>query len=430
VAIACGAADAQTPPGPPASQGAPTGSAAPGGGVVAGQAPAEVLDCDKPSVEPSKPRQPVSITVNPATRWQPRGGEVIVALQGPKELWVGFAVRACFSWSSASAATYFKSFSDSTEAFVSIRPSDSAGGIDLTTINLGVIVPSLKSAPSGIVERWFSKDHRSAGSGIVPVAGMRLIGYNENGILFDVVRPVGITSLKFSFILTVATVVVGCVVLHRLVVGRGAPAGSSPRPHARSIYGLIADLVDLLKMRWVLRFIRTDDGRASLSAFQIFLWTTVVAASAVYVMALSGNLINITPGTLVLLGIAGAATLVAAGKPSVSGGAAQSGDTKPQAGTNAAPVAATQPPAASSSREPRWADLISDPDGQVDGPDVTRLQMLFFTVVSAVFVLMQVLNTYVIPDIPQGYQILMGISNGIYVGGKFTGSGSRSPSSK
>ncbi len=45
--------------------------------------------------------------------------------------------------------------------------------------------------------------------------------------------------------------------------------------------------------------------------------------------------------------------------------------------------------------------------------------MLIFTVVSAAFVLLQVINTFVIPDIPVGYQILMGVSNGIYVGRKF-----------
>jgi hypothetical protein len=42
--------------------------------------------------------------------------------------------------------------------------------------------------------------------------------------------------------------------------------------------------------------------------------------------------------------------------------------------------------------------------------------MLLFTVISAAFVVVQVLNYYVIPDIPVGYQILIGISNGLYVG--------------
>jgi hypothetical protein len=44
--------------------------------------------------------------------------------------------------------------------------------------------------------------------------------------------------------------------------------------------------------------------------------------------------------------------------------------------------------------------------------------MLLFTVVGAAFVIVQVLNYYVIPDIPAGYQILIGISNGVYVGRK------------
>ena len=39
------------------------------------------------------------------------------------------------------------------------------------------------------------------------------------------------------------------------------------------------------------------------------LWTFVVAASAVYVMVLSGELIEVTTGTLVLLGISGAVTV-------------------------------------------------------------------------------------------------------------------------
>jgi hypothetical protein len=53
-------------------------------------------------------------------------------------------------------------------------------------------------------------------------------------------------------------------------------------------------------------------------------------------------------------------------------------------------------------------------------PDITRIQMLLFTVVSAAFVIMQVLNYFVVPDIPVGYQALIGISNGVYVGKKFS----------
>ena len=44
--------------------------------------------------------------------------------------------------------------------------------------------------------------------------------------------------------------------------------------------------------------------------------------------------------------------------------------------------------------------------------------MLYFTLVTAAFVVMRVVTTYVIPEIPQGFQILMGISNAVYFGSK------------
>ena len=59
------------------------------------------------------------------------------------------------------------------------------------------------------------------------------------------------------------------------------------------------------------------------------------------------------------------------------------------------------------------------PEDGSPGTDVKRVQMLFFTVISAAFVLLKVVTSYVIPDIPTGYLLLMGISNGVYVGGKF-----------
>ena len=51
--------------------------------------------------------------------------------------------------------------------------------------------------------------------------------------------------------------------------------------------------------------------------------------------------------------------------------------------------------------------------------DVTRVQMLLFTLVAAGFVAIKLFTSYVIPDIPQGILILMGISNGTYLSAKF-----------
>jgi hypothetical protein len=71
-------------------------------------------------------------------------------------------------------------------------------------------------------------------------------------------------------------------------------------------------------------------------------------------------------------------------------------------------------------RVPLWSDLViaSDGAGEIE---VTRVQMLFFTVIVALFVLMRVLTSGAIPEIPNGYLVLMGISNGVYLTGKFLG---------
>jgi hypothetical protein len=69
-------------------------------------------------------------------------------------------------------------------------------------------------------------------------------------------------------------------------------------------------------------------------------------------------------------------------------------------------------------RQPLWADLVIKPDG-ANEIDVTRVQMLFFTVVTAVFVAIKIVYSQTIPDIPQGFLMLMGISNGIYLTAKF-----------
>ena len=69
-----------------------------------------------------------------------------------------------------------------------------------------------------------------------------------------------------------------------------------------------------------------------------------------------------------------------------------------------APTGVTEPSTQAS--DPQWRDLIVDPD--TGAPEITRMQILLFTVVGAGFVLVRVLNYYVIPDIPPGHQILIG----------------------
>jgi hypothetical protein len=251
-----------------------------------------------------------------------------------------------------------------------------------------------------------------------------------------------------------------------------------------------------------MRLISTREGYASLSQMQIVLWSFLFGAGAVYVMTLSGSLIDIPTGALVLLGIAGATTLGA----KIQGANAQSattatapaalptGTTAPAAPQNLSVSASTDhtvtlqwnPPAAGAEpavhavsyarqavadwrvsddlikenshrvsrllpdttyvfqvtarndkgtsalaqviektkeaaaipRMPRWSDLVVTPQhpGEID---VTRVQMLFFTLISVAFVAVKLINSYMIPDIPDGFMLLMGISNGVYLSAKF-----------
>jgi multisubunit Na+/H+ antiporter MnhF subunit len=67
-------------------------------------------------------------------------------------------------------------------------------------------------------------------------------------------------------------------------------------------------------------------------------------------------------------------------------------------------------------RSPQWSDLVVGSDETIN---VTRVQALFFTVIVAAFVVVRIIATNKIPDIPEGFLWLMGISNGVYVTAKF-----------
>jgi hypothetical protein len=69
-------------------------------------------------------------------------------------------------------------------------------------------------------------------------------------------------------------------------------------------------------------------------------------------------------------------------------------------------------------RIPQWSDLVIASDSRSE-IDVTRVQMLFFTVIVALFVALRIVSGGEIPAIPEGYLLLMGISNGVYLTAKF-----------
>jgi hypothetical protein len=72
----------------------------------------------------------------------------------------------------------------------------------------------------------------------------------------------------------------------------------------------------------------------------------------------------------------------------------------------------------SGTRRPRWSDIVTNTDRPAE-IDVSRVQMLFVTVISAFFVVQSIAFTGAIPAIPASYVTLMGISNGVYLTSKF-----------
>jgi len=384
--------------------------------------PVKVPGCASPVQAPITTAKPVVLTLNPATSWQPPRGEVIMEATGDYNDLTGFAIRACFRWDVKDTKALY------VDTPARIRGSEKAvTGI----INFGIYVPRLSPAPESFISRVQPSGTLTFdGLGLIPVADMRLIVVSTKGVLADQVFHVGVTSPWWGLGVGLGSAIIALAIVAILAHARGTPG------------------------QGLLRLITTRDGTASLSSLQMLIWTVVVVFSAAYVMALSGNLIDVTPGTLVLLGIAGASSVAAALQPSRPVlirrlSALQAELSVAQAAEEAVkreverirlsgqPIdAAThvrleeaaglvdsardrlaQARDEISRKGPAWSDLIA-PIDRSRGIDMTRVQMLVFTVVSAGFVLLKVLNTYVIPDIPDGYMVLMGISNGLYMGAR------------
>ena len=357
----CGVAAAQPAPSAPASI------------PRAGASPADSAGCN--TVERPVSAAGASLVPEAAGQqknWQPPGGEISFTVRSFTQIPPDALVLVCFRW---------KRNFERQDQFITARPTH----LDLTEsarlLKVTVVVPSTLPKPPP----RFGGDGEYTGLFIVPLADVRILilGKNPDGsplVAADVSHEVGISSPLWAVLVTAASVLIAFSILTIICYRRLRPFG-------------LGDLDPFI------RIITTPNGYASLSRLQMVVWTFVVAASAVYVMALSGDLIEVTTGTLVLLGISGAVTV----------------GSRLQESAQSAKLAGDGPSAA---RRPRWSDLIvNDANGERE-IDIARVQMLYFTLVTAAFVVMRVLTSYVIPEIPQGFQILMGISNAVYFGSK------------
>jgi hypothetical protein len=413
--------------------------------------------------------------------WQPVNGTFEFMVTSSKVIPANAPVLVCFRWKLSQGDP--RRFYDSGPTHIIERQPQS--------IRVAATVTKIPDSPA----RWSSDSTNTTERigtyaipliQLVPLVDARILVIDNDGSpIADELTTVGITSLPLAWVIVVLTTLIAFVILWQ--IARHRLAQQLPRCNP------------------LLSIITTRNGFASLSQFQIILWTFVVIASAAYVMALSGDLIEITTGTLVLLGISGTATVIAKAKGEATAAAppppldpvqavvtAQTatdeakrledaaklatGDDKAEADSAAgearAIAQAAQAKAAAAAavadarkkraavtdapddqkqaagalavqaendaqqklevaalaeakakkltrmRHPRWSDLVME-ETQGRELDVTRIQMLYFTLVTAAFVLLKVITSYEIPVIPEGFLILMGISNSVYVGSKF-----------
>ena len=210
----------------------------------------------------------VSIVLDPKTTWQPRGGTASFTVRGNNVSLDGVNVIVCFGWP-------MDNWTDTKfpwEGRVSLTK------FDTSSATYGVVVPDLDTPHVSWAYR--------AALWIVPLATMRIMAYGGVANPTVDVQPfIGITSPVLALLLAILALAIAFMVFDAFARNRGVPGK-----------GLLM---------WM---ISTRNGVASLSQAQIVLWTFLIGASAIYVMALSGVLIDITDSTLVLLGITGVAT--------------------------------------------------------------------------------------------------------------------------
>jgi hypothetical protein len=351
-------------------------------------------------------------------------------------------------------------------------------------VRLAVTVPDIGNVP----DRFWGKSERIGDFGILgvllPKVDVRVLFFDTNlEVVLDAWTHASVTSIFFGVAAAVLAVLGGFLALWWICRRPFTTFGKTTNP--------------------ILCLVTTRRGVASLSQFQIMLWTFLVIASVAYVLALSGTLIPITTGTLVLLGISGGAAIIAKVKSESDAtaalprldtataaveaerandeakkaraaadetpgdgearstveeaeakataakakaeaveaavaaakartavataatdadkanaeAAARQAETEAETKRKAADEAAAKAAVITRVRRPRWSDLVME---EIKGRelDVTRVQMLYFTLLTASFVGVKVATSWEIPDIPEGYLILMGISNGVYVGSK------------
>ena len=266
----------------PAHGGAPAKAESTGGVSVKDAAPPTITNDNAcpavvpPATGPEAGTSRGSLAVASSTRWQPVGGEfqfTLTELASKPE-----SVSVWFRWKDYAGPNSKGCIQSTRVQFVS---SSSLG--DSTSYTYSARLPALDGDAK--VFPWTEGlSHRSLTSA-VPLADMFVHVDFKNSSGPDtwvlMVGSVGVSTPWIAFVIAAVLVVLAWTLLLRWAAARKVPG------------------------ELFLRVISTPHGVASLSQFQIVIWTAVIGAGVVYVMMISGNLIDIPTTTLGLLGITG-----------------------------------------------------------------------------------------------------------------------------
>ena len=198
-------------------------------------------------------------------------------------------------------------------------------------------------------------------------SSVRVMGLDGDKVVFDAAQPFIVSHFWISFASGFALILV--------LMGLSAIFLREPNPR--------------LLLR---RLAQHPSQRFSLSNVQILMWTLLVLYALAFVWIANGMLLDISSGVLILLGISGGTSILVRGVENMGN-------------TTMSPMTDT----------PKLKDLITNEKGDFD---LLRFQMLGFTLFTLAYSFISVIRSEGLPEIPSNLYLLMGISNGAYVGGK------------
>jgi hypothetical protein len=290
--------------------GAAKGGGVPGQPPVSPPPPPVKQEFDGPASCDKDPPTPLpaanykfSVIIDDSTPWRPALGDVKFKVVGSGFSDPNVDIVACMRWRVTPKAQGTPKPGQTPTSRLPADPVQTDGWFKSPSLRLAetaeqnttafvATVPNhFRQGPNGLIDRVFAQRlNDSSALGLVPLADFRVVAKTRDGSSWsyiDVPQSVGITFASNAFWFATILVLVAATLLWLFGTLRKVPG-------SRNV---------------ILKIISTRSGYASLSQLQILLWTFVVGWSAAYVLALSGNLIAMSNGTLVLLGISGLAVV-------------------------------------------------------------------------------------------------------------------------